>query len=109
VNDAKKGADVVFRGTIIDLSGGKVFFQVDRVWKGNIGRTLDMPEGVGCLVFSPALLKVGNDHLIYATWIPRGAKDGAYFTNICTRTNLSTAAGEDFSRLGQGRSPRNSP
>src|ERR1700722_5591769 len=38
-------------GTITDISGGKVV-RVERIWKGNIGRTFDTPEvieGAACL------------------------------------------------------------
>ncbi len=110
VKEAKKWADVVFRASITDISEGKVFFRVDRVWKGNVGRTFEMPEfreEAACLGFWPTHLKVGNDLLVYAKRMPLGSTDGAYFTNICTRTRLSSSASEDFSRLGRGTAPRN--
>lgn len=112
VKQAKKWADVVFRGSITDISGGKVVFRVERVWKGNIGRTFEMPElreEAACIGFWPSQLKVGNDLLVYAKWQPFGSRDGAYFTNICTRTRLSSGAGEDFRKLGRGKPARNSP
>jgi|SRR5580704_12666199 hypothetical protein len=107
VKQAKNGAGVVFRGTITGISEGKIFFRVDRVWKGDVGRTFEMPEfteGAACLGFWPALLQVGHGLLVYA-WILPGSKDGAYFTSICTRTQLSQSAGEDFARLGRGKPP----
>ena len=109
VNEAKKAAEVVFRGTIIDVSAGKVIFRVDRVWKGNVRPTLDMPEfieGAACLGFHERMLKVGSDLLVYATRLHRSSNDEDYFTSICTRTNFSSDAGDDLSRLGKGKSPR---
>jgi hypothetical protein len=109
VQEAKKSADLVFRGTIITAIGeGKVWFRVDRVWKGHIGPTFEMPdlrEGAARLGFWPTLLKVGNDLLVYAQWLPPGSKEGEFFTSICTRTKLASAAGEDFSRLGPRKTP----
>jgi hypothetical protein len=108
VDDAKKSADLVFRGTITAISGGKIWFRVDRVWRGRVGQTFDMPdfrEGAACLGFWPALVKVGNDLLVYAQWLPPGSREGDYFTSICTRTRLASAAGEDFSALGRGKPP----
>jgi hypothetical protein len=109
VNEAKKYAEVVFRGTITDISAGKVVFRVDRVWKGDVGRTFDMPEfieGAACLGFHGWMLKAGNDLLVYAGRLHRSSNDEDYFTSICTRTNLSSDAGEDFSKLGKGKPPR---
>jgi hypothetical protein len=109
VNQAKKDAEVVFRGTITDISAGKVVFRVDRVWKGNVGRTFDMPEfieGAACLGFHGWMLKAGNDLLVYASRLHRSSDDEDYFTSICTRTNLSSDAGEDFKKLGKGKPPR---
>ncbi len=106
VKEAKKSADVVFRGTITDIGAGKVVFRVNRVWKGNVGRTFDMPEfieGAACLGFYEGFLKVGNDLLVYATRLHRGSNDEDYFTSICTRTRLSSDAGEDLSKLGKGQ------
>ena len=76
VNEAKKAAEVVFRGTIIDVSAGKVIFRVDRVWKGNVRPTFDMPEfieGAACLGFHERMLKVGSDLLVYATRLHRSS------------------------------------
>jgi hypothetical protein len=109
VSQARKGAEVVFRGSITDISAGKVVFRVDRVWKGNVGRTFEMPEfiqGVACLGFHGPIVKVRNDLLVYAWRLHRSADDEDNFTSICTRTNLSSNAGEDFKKLGKGKPPR---
>jgi hypothetical protein len=111
VGGAKKLADVVFRGVIANISGGRVSFRVSRVWKGNVGRLFEMPEfreTSACLGFWPDHLRIGNDLLVYAYTLPRGSKSGTYFTDICSRTSLSKNAREDFRKLGTGWSPRES-
>jgi hypothetical protein len=108
LSEAKGRAEVVFRGTITAIRGGKVSFRVDRVWKGNVGRTFDMPElceTSACIGFLPTLLQVGNDLLVFAWRLRRDPSDNEYFTSICTRTQLSQSAGEDFARLGRGKPP----
>lgn len=112
VTEARNGAEIVFRGTITEISGGNVVFRVHRVWKGNIGPTFRMPEiseGAACLGFLPKLLKVGNDLLVYARRLHRSSNDDEYFTSTCTRTSLSSDADEDFSRLGKGKPPGSTP
>ncbi|MBZ5606806.1 MAG: hypothetical protein LAP38_01000 [Acidobacteriia bacterium] len=112
LNEAKAMAEVVFRGTITDIRAGKVFFRVDRVWKGNVGRTFDMPdftESSACIGFMPKWLRVGNDLLVFATRLHRYPGDNDYFTNICSWTSLASEAGDALEKLGRGRLPRNSP
>jgi len=109
LRDAKAGSEVVFRGTITSIRGGKVRFRIERVWKGNIGRTFDMPEfpeTSACIGFLPSLLQVGNDLLVFAWRLHRDSNDNDYFTSICTHTQLSQSAGEDFAGLGRGKAPR---
>jgi hypothetical protein len=108
VKDAKKGADVIFRGRITEIRAGKVVFRVDRVWKGNIGPTFNMPdfrETSACLGFLSDYLQVGNDLLVYAARIPPDSKGAEFYTSICTRTKLSASASEDFKKLGRGKAP----
>jgi len=112
LNEAKAGAEVVFRGTITDIRGGKMSFRVDRVWKGNLGRNFEMPdfpETSACIGFWPQLLQVGNDLLVFAWRLHRYPGDNEYFTDICTRTNLASEAGDALKKLGRGNPPRNSP
>jgi hypothetical protein len=81
VQEAKQRSDIVFRGTIIDLRptikrpslgrdiGKMAVFRTSRVWKGNVGRTLEMraiEEAGGCWGFSPQFLKVGVELIVYA-------------------------------------------
>ena len=112
MNEAKAMAEVVFRGTITDIRGGKVSFRVDRVWKGNVGRTFDMPdfpESAACIGFVPKWLRVGNDLLVLAWRLHRYPGDNDYFTGICSRTSVASEAGDALEKLGRGRLPRNSP
>lgn len=108
VAQARKDADVVFRGTVSEINAGTVLFRVSRVWKGAVRRAFTMPElreTSACLGFWPRHLQVGNELLVYANWLPPKAKDGAYFTSICTRTRLLKDASEDLLKLGAGGLP----
>lgn len=109
VSQAKKSAELVFRGRITgfrhDAKGDYAVFAVDRVWKGKVPRTFEMPairEGVACLGFWPDFLQVGKYLLVYAYRLDR--KDPDYITNICNRTTLVEYA-KDFEKLGAGYSP----
>jgi hypothetical protein len=120
VQDKRRNSEVVFRGTITslrdattapDLPAGFgrdtrkiVVFRVSRVWKGNIGQTFEMPaveEASACIGFSPDVLKVGNDLLVYASRF--GGLE--YYTSICGQHKLAEGA-EDFKELGPGELPR---
>jgi hypothetical protein len=112
LNEAKEMAEVVFRGTITDIRAGNVSFRVKRVWKGDVGRTFDMPdftESAACIGFLPKWLQVGNDLLVFAARLDRYPGDNDYFTSICSRTSLASEAGDAFERLGRGKLPRNVP
>ena len=112
VREAKGMAEVVFRGTITDISAGNVTFHVDRVWKGDVGRTFDMPdfpETSACIGFLSKWLRVGNDLIIFATRLHRYPGDNDYFTSICSRTGLADEAGDTLKKLGAGRLPRSLP
>lgn len=110
LNEDKKLAEIVFRGTITEISGGKVTFHVDRIWKGDPGRVFEMPEfaqsGGACMGFRSNLLRVGNDVLVFAARLHRFPGDNDYFTTVCTRTSLSSEASDTFAKLGKGRPPR---
>jgi hypothetical protein len=111
VRAAKKGAEVVFRGTIKDIHGGKVIFRVDRVWKGDIGETFEMVDfpAAGCLGFLDKWLRIDNDLLVFAWRLHRYPNDGEYFTSICTKTGMWSDASDTLKKLGQGRFPRPGP
>ena len=109
VRQAKKGAEVVFRGTITDIRDGKVIFRVDRVWKGDVGLTfemIDFPEAAACLGFMDRWLRVGNDLLVFAWRLHRYPNDNEYFTSICTRTSTWNEASDTLKKLGKWRPPK---
>jgi hypothetical protein len=112
VNESKESSEVVFRGTITAIRGGKVSFRVNRVWKGEVGQTFEMVEmraGIACLGFSSGWLAVGNDLLIFASRLHRYPGDEDYFTDVCSGTRLGRDAGETLAKLGKGGPPRSAP
>ena len=121
VQVAKDRAEIIFRGTIIDLrssdkpseleevttKGRTALFRVTRVWKGNVGPSFEMPakdERGDCWGFPPDYLKVGTELLVYAQRV-----GGAHFySSVCTRTQLIKYAGVDLDKLGPGQEPKKS-
>lgn len=107
--DAQRRADLIFRGKITGFrvtgTGTQAVFAVERIWKGDVSRTFEMPahkETIGCAGFWPDWLKVGNDLIVYAF---RVVQTGYYVTNICSRTDFA-ATSQDLVQLGPGRSPK---
>lgn len=111
VKQEKRGAEVVFRGTVTEIRGGTVYFRVERVWMGNVGGTFEMPEftASGCIGFLPSWLFEGNDLLVFAWRLLRYPGDNDYFTALCSGTSLASQAGETLAKLGKGSTPRASP
>ena len=126
-HEARNMADAVFRGTVVALrpatrpigftgvidTGRVAVFQVSRGWKGDVSLTFEMPaheEAAACWGFSPKLLRVGNDLLVYAYRMPGEIDNGGtmFETSICSRTALA-AANEDLGALGPGYEPGQSP
>jgi hypothetical protein len=124
VQHKRDHADVIFRGTIIELRDGKAatdlpsrlvrdtkkvaVFRVSRVWKGDVGETFEMPavvETSACTGFWPPYLKVGADLLVYAY-----RSESEYYTAICgshkLARNVSGKAAKDFKELGPGEAPQ---
>ena len=107
--DAQRHANLIFRGKITSFrvtgTGPQAVFAVERVWKGDVPRTFEMPaheETIGCIGFWPDWLKVGNDLIVYAF---RVVQTGYYVTNICSRTDFA-ATSKDLADLGRGRPPK---
>jgi len=120
VQQKRDHADIIFRGTIVELKDSStngaiqpgfgrdlkkiVVFKVDRVWKGQVGRTFEMPaieETSACIGFWPTFLKVGEELLVYASRF--GSPD--YLTSICGNHKPVKDAEKDFGILGRGREP----
>ena len=109
LSEARKYNDIVFRGTITELRDRKIYFQVQRVWKGKLTRKFamdDLRETTACLGFWPDHVKLGSDLVVFARWLPEGDPNGGYFTDICTRTALAKDAAGDLKLLGRGFAPR---
>jgi hypothetical protein len=118
VQGAKQRAAVVFRGTLIALhptnkrigferpgaTPKMAVFRVDRVWKGDVASTFEMPaipEAGGCWGFAPDFIRVGAELLVYAF-----RSEGEYFTCVCCRTRFVKYAATDFKELGPGEEPK---
>jgi len=104
VLEARNLAKVVFRGRITafrNTGNGtrSAIFTVDRVWKGDVPRIVEMPEiqgGSDCDGF-PVKLEVGKVLLVYA----RRNGTGSYMTTVCSRTAVADKS-KDFVELGAG-------
>jgi hypothetical protein len=106
VKQAKESSEIVFRGTITQMSAGKIVFRVTQIWKGDVGPTFDMPdvtEAAACLGFREKLLANGNDLLVFASRLHRYAGDNDYFTNVCLPTGLASETSETLRHLGKAR------
>ena len=124
VEEMRRNADVVSRGTIVALrpsekavtfagdTGKVAVFKVNRVWKGDVGPTFEMAayeETSACWGFWPRLLEIGDDLLVFAFRMPGDTNDPSTFqTTICSRT-APAEANEDLDTLGAGYEPGNSP
>ena len=106
VKQAKHISEVVFQGTVESFKGSgfdrTVIFRVSRVWKGQVGRTLEMPaietDGAMCNAFWKGLLAVGNELVVYASrpYLVDGIKS---LLPIRSKSTLASRA-KDISALG---------
>lgn len=117
---ALKTSDIVFRGTVAEVTESEVIFTVERVWKGALPRIYKMPKVISpgpCLAgFSQREVQRGNDLVVYAIWwspsspvldlFPRGSLPG-FAVGLCSRTALARDATEDIKALGKGNPPQN--
>jgi hypothetical protein len=119
VKHAIKREDIVFRGTITQITGSQVIFSVVRVWKGSVPAVLEMPKifsaGPCTPGFNEAQIKVGSDLVVYAHWVPALPKLPGfippellpgYVVGVCTKTAMAHDALTDLSKLGRGDQPR---
>ncbi len=117
VGQAASEADIVFRGTVTEIHDANrdiltdilqprkriAVFRVNRVWKGNVGGTVEIPlpqsdihPGWG------SFATIGNELLVYARKDP---KTSEYLTSICYRTTIAQKAVKDLQELGPGEPP----
>jgi hypothetical protein len=105
-----RGADIVFRGTVVALHNpdGRTptaVFKVSRVWKGKVTESFEMTaykEGHGCIGFTRPM-EVGAEFLVYAHHLPPG--DPEYLPLPC-QSELTKYSEAELHELGSGRRPR---
>ncbi len=96
--------EAVFSGTCVDIvvkDFQKICtFEVDRVWKGEVGKTVVVTtakDGATCGYG----FEVKGTYLLYCY-----GKKGELGTNICTRTTALANAKDDIKELGDGAKPK---
>lgn len=103
-----KESTAVFSGMVInidrDLTGYeyKVRFDVEKIWKGISDKTVVVSTGMGggdC----GYEFKEGERYFVYAYG------ENSLGVGICSRTKLLSAAGDDLSALGEGKTPFSQP
>jgi hypothetical protein len=110
--EAKGFSEVVFRGTVEGFrDSGKgyrlVIFRVDRVWKGRVGPTFEMPAVESeelCWAWPHSMLNIGNELIVYGNRMPGGRYPENYYPAPC-QTSLATKT-RDPHHLGRGWKPR---
>lgn len=120
VQEDFKRADLVFSGKVLRVSAdypygeNEVTFQVDRVWKGDVTRTVtfNMANNDSCMTATYP----NGVYLVYAFWVKRGytgpnfnRRDKNWLrqrldTTICGRTN-TLKNNPDLAILGSGYAP----
>jgi len=104
---AIKSADVVFSGTVTDISvsgsfGKKVTFDVAKTWKGINSPTISVTTQANSAACGVGY-EVGTLWLVYAY----GKRNLS--TNLCSRTTRLQYAGEDLKVLGIGKNALPAP
>jgi hypothetical protein len=103
----KRGAELVFRGTVIGYQKGDriVVFRVSRVFNGDPTEIFEMPAieaAAACFGFPAGMLGIGNELLVYASSF--GSTGPADLSVKCLTKRWSDT--KDIRRLGRGRKPR---
>ncbi len=102
-------ADAVFFGKAVKVVGQAgphgqgevtVSFEVERFWKGNVQKNLDLGTAAHGALCGYAF-RQGENYLVYAYTDPLGGLR----TTLCSRTRLEADADEDFNALGDGETP----
>lgn len=108
-NEALKEATAVFSGMVTDIDrnltgyGYKVRFDVEKIWKGIFDKTVAVSTGIGGGDCGYAF-KEGERYFVYAF-----GDVSSLAANICSRTRLLSAAGDDLLALGEGKIPFSQP
>ena len=77
-----------------------ITLEVQRVWKGKIGTTVDVVTGTPAGACGVAF-ELGKDYLVYLD----RELPGHSYTSVCARTRLAANAARDFAELGRGVAP----
>lgn len=97
-------ATAVFEGRTFGVhregTKARFSFEVSRVFKGEIGPTVDVQSASQSSMCGRGY-EAGVLYLVYA----RASPDGVLVDSMCTRTRASVSAAEDFSELGAGTPP----
>lgn len=79
-----------------------VTFEVDRVWKGDVGRKVVVTTGMGGGDCGYRFTTKGDGtYLVYCYGKPQ-----TLGTNICTRTRSLAEGAQDIKELGEGNKPK---
>jgi hypothetical protein len=110
LKQAVRRSEIVFRGSIEDVTTDEIVFRVKRVWKGHVPATCSMPKVIsGSSPCSPGFyqhnISVGTELLVFARRMPQFNIDG-YLPEPGSHTALIQDAHEDLKKLGNGHPPR---
>ena len=106
--EALKSSTAVFSGKCVDIKIDEkgftkhVTFEVDRVWKGDVGKKVTITTAVHGATCGYGFTTKGDaTYLVYCY-----GKPDALATNICTRTTTLAGAKGDLKELGEGEKPK---
>jgi MYXO-CTERM domain-containing protein len=98
-------ADAVFEARPFGMSSddqrARYSFEVDRVWKGDVGLRVEISTALHSATCGRSY-RIGTQYVIYA----RRGQAGELTDVLCSRTRASTSAAEDLQVLGAGHEPR---
>ena len=102
---ALEDSDAVFEarpfGMSHDDQRARYRFEVDRVWKGDVGPSVEISTALHSATCGRSY-KIGTQYVIYA----RRSPSGELTDMLCSRTRATTSAGEDLLVLGAGHEPQ---
>jgi hypothetical protein len=108
LKQALRRSEIVFRGSIEDVTTDEIVFRVKRVWKGHVSATFSMPKvisGSPCIPgFYQHNISRGTELMVFARRMPQFNIDG-YLTEPGSHTAPIQDAHEDLKKLGNGHPP----
>lgn len=76
-------------------------FEVDRVWKGDVGLRVEISTALHSATCGRSY-EIGTQYVVYANRLPNGELSDT----MCSRTRPTRSAAEDLAVLGAGHDPR---